>query len=107
MKTVQSIALFLFTTTILILPSQCRSRGNEHAVAPSVPRTYEDIPLSGGAVGPESIAFDCEGTGPYVGVSDGRILKWHASKENASPTWTVFAYTSPNWYACSYRAYHK
>ncbi|KAL3731555.1 hypothetical protein ACJRO7_028440 [Eucalyptus globulus] len=30
--------------------------------------------------GPESIAFDCEGQGPYVGVSDGRILKWEGSR---------------------------
>ncbi|KAK4786100.1 hypothetical protein SAY86_002789 [Trapa natans] len=28
------------------------------------------------AIGPESMAFDCRGRGPYVGVSDGRILKW-------------------------------
>ncbi|XP_018715435.2 protein STRICTOSIDINE SYNTHASE-LIKE 10 [Eucalyptus grandis] len=30
--------------------------------------------------GPESIAFDCQGQGPYVGVSDGRILKWEGSR---------------------------
>lgn len=42
--------------------------------------------------GPESIAFDCKKEGPYVGVSDGRILKWHG------PTlgWKEFAITSPN-----------
>lgn len=31
-------------------------------------------------VGPESIAFDCHGEGPYTSVSDGRILKWHGTK---------------------------
>ncbi|XP_031387306.1 protein STRICTOSIDINE SYNTHASE-LIKE 10-like [Punica granatum] len=42
-------------------------------------------------VGPESIAFDCRGEGPYVGVSDGRILKWQGS----SLGWTEYAYTAP------------
>ncbi|KAK7336488.1 hypothetical protein VNO77_17030 [Canavalia gladiata] len=37
---------------------------------------YEAIPIDG-AVGPESFAFDPRGEGPYTGVSDGRILKWH------------------------------
>ncbi|KAL6192963.1 hypothetical protein ACLB2K_034048 [Fragaria x ananassa] len=37
---------------------------------------YHKIELPKGAVGPESVAFDCSGKGPYVGVSDGRILKW-------------------------------
>ncbi|CAN1152123.1 Protein STRICTOSIDINE SYNTHASE-LIKE 10 [Linum perenne] len=36
--------------------------------------------LGGGVDGPESIAFDCKGQGPYVGVSDGRILKWHSTQ---------------------------
>uniref|UniRef100_A0A0E0F9E1 2-isopropylmalate synthase n=1 Tax=Oryza meridionalis TaxID=40149 RepID=A0A0E0F9E1_9ORYZ len=31
---------------------------------------------AGGAVGPESVAFDGDGDGPYTGVSDGRVLKW-------------------------------
>ncbi|MED6193172.1 hypothetical protein PIB30_016670 [Stylosanthes scabra] len=29
------------------------------------------------AVGPESLAFDPRGEGPYTGVSDGTIIKWH------------------------------
>ncbi|CAK7326463.1 unnamed protein product [Dovyalis caffra] len=44
-----------------------------------------------GVVGPESIAFDCNGKGPYVSVSDGRILKW----QGANPGWTEFAVSSP------------
>lgn len=40
--------------------------------------------------GPESIAFDPEGRGPYTGVADGRILFWNGE------SWTDFAYTSPN-----------
>lgn len=40
--------------------------------------------------GPESIAFDPQGRGPYTGVADGRILFWNGD------SWTDFAYTSPN-----------
>ncbi|KAE8716122.1 hypothetical protein F3Y22_tig00110156pilonHSYRG00423 [Hibiscus syriacus] len=44
------------------------------------------------ASGPESIAFDCKNEGPYVGVSDGRILKW----QGLNLGWKEFAVTSPN-----------
>ncbi|XP_051134470.1 protein STRICTOSIDINE SYNTHASE-LIKE 3 [Andrographis paniculata] len=40
--------------------------------------------------GPESLAFDPAGRGPYTGVADGRILFWDGNN------WTDFAYTSPN-----------
>ncbi|GAB4824584.1 cohesin loading factor Ssl3 [Ancistrocladus abbreviatus] len=41
-------------------------------------------------LGPESIAFDAQGLGPYTGVADGRVLFWNGL------SWTTFAYTSPN-----------
>ncbi|KAG8502495.1 hypothetical protein CXB51_000120 [Gossypium anomalum] len=40
--------------------------------------------------GPESIAFDCKGEGPYVRVSNSRILKWHGPKLG----WKEFAIPS-------------
>ena len=40
--------------------------------------------------GPESIAFDPQGRGPYTGVADGRVLFWNGQ------SWADFAYTSPN-----------
>lgn len=39
--------------------------------------------------GPESVAFDPQGRGPYAGVADGRVLFWNGE------AWTDFAYTSP------------
>ncbi|KAF0897201.1 hypothetical protein E2562_034244 [Oryza meyeriana var. granulata] len=39
-------------------------------------RDVELITVDGGAVGPESVAFDADGEGPYTGLSDGRVLKW-------------------------------
>jgi hypothetical protein len=36
----------------------------------------ENLPLRGAMLrGPESVAFDGSGAGPYSGVSDGRVLK--------------------------------
>lgn len=43
-----------------------------------------------GLMGPESLALDPVGRGPYTGVAGGRIMKW---EEGA---WKEFAYTSPN-----------
>ncbi|CAA0836024.1 Protein STRICTOSIDINE SYNTHASE-LIKE 3 [Striga hermonthica] len=40
--------------------------------------------------GPESMAFDPMGRGPYTGVADGRIVFWDGHK------WNDFAYTSAN-----------
>ncbi|KAK8491827.1 hypothetical protein V6N13_082466 [Hibiscus sabdariffa] len=40
--------------------------------------------------GPESIAFDPLGRGPYTGVADGRIVFWDGEK------WNDFAHTSGN-----------
>ncbi|XP_058107817.1 protein STRICTOSIDINE SYNTHASE-LIKE 10-like [Magnolia sinica] len=48
-----------------------------------------------GAVGPESLAFDPNGGGPYTGISDGRILKWQGKDVG----WTEFAVTSPHYLA--------
>ncbi|PKA66054.1 Strictosidine synthase 1 [Apostasia shenzhenica] len=40
--------------------------------------------------GPESIAFDPLGRGPYTGLADGRIVFWDGER------WKNFAFTSPN-----------
>lgn len=39
---------------------------------------------------PKTIAFDAVGGGPYTGVSDGQVLKWHGDKLG----WIEFATTS-------------
>ncbi|KAJ8553761.1 hypothetical protein K7X08_024439 [Anisodus acutangulus] len=43
-------------------------------------------------VGPESVAFDRKGGGPYTGVADGRVVKYQGPKVG----FTDFAITSPN-----------
>ncbi|KAH6779632.1 hypothetical protein C2S52_010869 [Perilla frutescens var. hirtella] len=54
------------------------------------------MPMPGGAVGPESFAFDRSGGGPFTGVSDGRIIRW---RDNES-RWVDFAVTSPERDGC-------
>uniref|UniRef100_A0ACD6A3E3 Uncharacterized protein n=1 Tax=Avena sativa TaxID=4498 RepID=A0ACD6A3E3_AVESA len=49
----------------------------------------QHLPLPRGTVrGPESVAFDAHGEGPYSGVSDGRVLKWNGDKIG----WTTYTY---------------
>ncbi|WZY82197.1 hypothetical protein YC2023_028581 [Brassica napus] len=52
--------------------------------------TAKMIPLP--VDGPESLDWDPRGEGPYVGVTDGRILKWRGSDLG----WVEFAYSSPH-----------
>lgn len=61
-------------------------------------RQFNVLELPLGSYGPETLVFDCNGKGPYTGVSDGRILKWHGSKAG----WKNFAVTSPLWYIYIY-----
>ncbi|CAI9117635.1 OLC1v1019051C1 [Oldenlandia corymbosa var. corymbosa] len=59
-------------------------------MASRIPRLLQTFPIPS-ASGPESIAFDPTGNGPYTGVSDGRILKW----EPIQNRWITFAWTVP------------
>ncbi|XP_052175731.1 protein STRICTOSIDINE SYNTHASE-LIKE 10-like [Diospyros lotus] len=77
------LAIFLaFTTTHLFTP-------------PPVPGSHDDLHTAEivhltGAFGPESVAFDADGEGPYTGVADGRILKWLGVDRG----WVDFAFTT-------------
>ncbi|KAI3408786.1 Str_synth domain-containing protein [Psidium guajava] len=62
---------------------------------PPVPGAHDRLHASkvvpvAGAFGPESLAFDPSGGGPYTGVADGRILKWEGDERG----WVDFAVTS-------------
>ncbi|KAF5727781.1 hypothetical protein HS088_TW22G01478 [Tripterygium wilfordii] len=77
----------LFSSISLLFFFLCFS--HSHCEAQHVLKNYNEIELPG-VVGPESIAFDCKGKGPYVGVSDGRILKWQGPQLG----WTEFSIPS-------------
>ncbi|KAK2975293.1 hypothetical protein RJ640_026801 [Escallonia rubra] len=49
-----------------------------------------DIKFLNQVQGPESIAFDPQGRGPYSGIADGRVVVWNGE------AWVDFAYTSSN-----------
>ncbi|KAL7138372.1 hypothetical protein ABFS83_10G158600 [Erythranthe nasuta] len=66
------------------------------AASPQGNSTAVVIPIPGGAVGPESFAFDSSGGGPYTGVSDGRIIRWRDNETR----WVDFAVTSPERNGC-------
>ncbi|KAL8215359.1 hypothetical protein R6Q57_004808 [Mikania cordata] len=91
------LKLFLTASTVVMFISMLLSVG-----FPSVNHSGDDdvevIPINDGAVGPESFDFDpVDGTYPFTGVSDGRIIKWIESERR----WTDFAVTSPHRESCS------
>ncbi|GJN23938.1 hypothetical protein PR202_gb11634 [Eleusine coracana subsp. coracana] len=49
----------------------------------------QHLELPESVIGPESVAFDPHGGGPYVSVSDGRILRYGGESEG----WKTFAYS--------------
>lgn len=51
--------------------------------------------------GPESIAFDPQGRGPYISISDGRIVR----RNSKDTGWETFTTASPSWNAeqCGYK----
>lgn len=61
-----------------------------HTVQSVLLQTFQKLPLP--ANGPESMAFDSKGHGPYTGISDGRIVKYLGSKKG----FVDFATTSAN-----------
>lgn len=82
-----AVVCYLFWSAII---EPDRLKGTKHVL-----RVAKTIPLPG--VGPESLEFDSQGEGPYVGVTDGRILKWRGEELG----WVDFAYTSPHRDNCS------
>jgi sugar lactone lactonase YvrE len=93
---------FLFLVLTLLLSASCATEQIEatdlEGWSIQVPKpggatrrlSLEQIPLSDGITGAESLAFDRRGQGPYAGVSDGRILRWD---DNAN-SWMTFAYNT-------------
>ncbi|PIN18317.1 putative alkaloid synthase/Surface mucin Hemomucin [Handroanthus impetiginosus] len=76
-----------FATTGVFTPPPLQG---SHNVLPDAERIHLTR-----AVGPESLAFDPSGGGPYTGVADGRILKWDGGD------WVEFAVTSSQREGCS------
>lgn len=81
------VAVIFFFVFFLVCPELTTSY---ELLGANLVRRSRQIPLPN-VTGPESIAFDCRGRGPYVGVADGRILKWRGARRG----WSEYTVTSP------------
>ncbi|KAL6603061.1 hypothetical protein ACP70R_043422 [Stipagrostis hirtigluma subsp. patula] len=86
--TAAKLALLAISLAVmLLLPSAAAARGLKAKPIDATNTQRLELPES--AFGPESVAFDGHGAGPYVSVSDGTVLKWGG--EDAG--WKTFAYS--------------
>ncbi|KAG8056583.1 hypothetical protein GUJ93_ZPchr0002g25884 [Zizania palustris] len=91
-----SSSLSLSRTVLLVLfllpaTMQAAAAAAGHEEMKSIYAGPKVLPVRLGrpAFGPESLAFDHRGGGPYTGVSNGRVLRWRADRRR--PGWTEFA----------------
>ncbi|KAF8730181.1 hypothetical protein HU200_017153 [Digitaria exilis] len=87
-KKVVKVAISLLLVLALLLQPCAAAR--PIAETPTIDGSRSlHLPLRGSLLrGPESVAFDGDGAGPYSGVSDGRVLKWNGPVRG----WTTYAY---------------
>nr|CAB3456945.1 unnamed protein product [Digitaria exilis] len=71
---------------LLLLPPMATCREEMESVY--VGKRVLPVRLGRPAFGPESLAFDHRGDGPYTGVSNGRVLRWRGPLRG----WTEFAH---------------
>ncbi|KAJ1259794.1 hypothetical protein BS78_10G183400 [Paspalum vaginatum] len=87
-RTPELLNLFAVSlAAVLLLPTTSAA-----AVAKAIDATeIQRLELPESLVGPESVAFDGSGAGPYVSVADGRVLRWGGAGAGAG--WTTYAYS--------------
>ena len=81
--------LVIALSLLLLLPSAAAA-----AVAKAIDASkVQRLELPDSLVGPESVAFDGRGAGPYVSVADGRVLRWGGSGNGSGSGWTTYTYS--------------
>ncbi|KAJ1260138.1 hypothetical protein BS78_10G209400 [Paspalum vaginatum] len=84
-RTSKLTLLAILLAILLLLPAAAA------AVAKAIDASNSlRLGLPDSLVGPESVAFDSHGAGPYVSISDGRILKYGGK---GADDWTTFTYS--------------
>ncbi|CAO2176553.1 unnamed protein product [Urochloa humidicola] len=73
----------ILLAVLLLLPSASMAKAIDAT-------NTQHMELPDGLLGPESVAFNKHGAGPYVSVSDGRVLKYGGDE---GMDWTTFAYS--------------
>ncbi|PWZ14669.1 Protein STRICTOSIDINE SYNTHASE-LIKE 10 [Zea mays] len=81
-----SLGLLLLLLLLVQLPSMASC--HEEMKSIYVGQRVLPVRLGRPAFGPESLAFDHRGDGPFTGVSNGRILRWRGAQRG----WTEFAH---------------
>ncbi|CAL5074562.1 unnamed protein product [Urochloa decumbens] len=81
-----SLALIPLLLPLVVLSAAAAASYETKSIDPGLVVMTLPEPVSG----PESLAFDGRGGGPYSGVSDGRVLRWGGGLRG----WTEFAYNS-------------
>ncbi|KAL6603752.1 hypothetical protein ACP70R_044113 [Stipagrostis hirtigluma subsp. patula] len=84
-RTSQIALLAISVIVLLFLP--CATAARDLRTKPIDGSKAQRLELPESLFGPESVAFDGHGGGPYVGVSDGRVLRWDGTG------WKTFAYS--------------
>jgi hypothetical protein len=88
-RTLKLAVLALSIIVMLLVPSTAAAQVWPTVMGAINAIQTEHIELPELVIGPESVAFDGHGGGPYVSVSDGRILKYGGKDVG----WTTFAYS--------------
>ncbi|KAK6785256.1 hypothetical protein RDI58_018711 [Solanum bulbocastanum] len=83
-----NILLLIIATQALFASVNLAFDDSENGLKSQNVLSKSEIIQLNGAIGPERVAFNPNGEGPYIGVADGRILKFQGSY------WADFAVTS-------------
>jgi sugar lactone lactonase YvrE len=84
------LALVIACLAVLQLFLPCAARPVRETAGTIDGSRSQHLKLRGSYLrGPESVAFDGAGAGPYSGVSDGRVLKWNGKARG----WSTYAYS--------------
>ncbi|KAG2607070.1 hypothetical protein PVAP13_4NG187400 [Panicum virgatum] len=86
-RTSRLLALLAFSPAVLLLVRSTAAAGAAKAAIDASKSQRLELPDS--LVGPESVAFDGHGGGPYVSVADDRVLRWGG----AGAGWATYAYS--------------
>ncbi|CAD6336382.1 unnamed protein product [Miscanthus lutarioriparius] len=92
-RTSELLALLVISLSLLLLlPSAAAATATAKAIDASKVQRLE---LPDSLVGPESVAFDGRGAGPYVSVADGRVLRWggNGNGSGSGSGWTTYTYS--------------
>ncbi|PUZ60045.1 hypothetical protein GQ55_4G091900 [Panicum hallii var. hallii] len=88
-RTPRLLTLLAFSLAVLLLLAPSTAAGAVMPAKAIDASKSQRLELPESLVGPESVAFDGHGAGPYVSVADGRVLRWGGGGSG----WATYAYS--------------